>query len=143
MVSSDRSRRQQVTLRELMAQTAKGRVAVVASETPQPVSELAPQEVRMVGSSPAVQEVIRLCERVARSPTTVLVLGPTGTGKELAAQLVHERSGRGAAPFVPVNCGALPESIVEGELFGHEKGAFTGAIGRRLGCFEISADGTL
>ena len=84
-----------------------------------------------------------LVAQVAPSEATVLVVGETGTGKELVARSIHELSGRAGGPFVPVNCGAIPAELLESELFGHEKGAFTGAIATRQGRFEIAAGGTL
>ena len=97
----------------------------------------------IVGADSALGDVLRQAELVAPADTTVLLLGETGTGKELIARLIHERSSRAARPFVPVNCAALPESLVESELFGHEKGAFTGAVARKPGKFEIAHSGTL
>ncbi len=97
----------------------------------------------MVGSSGVMDKVRRLIEKVAPTPSTVLILGETGTGKELAARAVHELSSRAAQPFVAVNCGALPESLIESELFGHRKGAFTGADESRVGLFEVADGGTL
>jgi formate hydrogenlyase transcriptional activator len=97
----------------------------------------------IVGGSAALAEVLQHAELVAPGDTTALLLGETGTGKELVARLIHERSGRAAHPFVPVNCAALPESLVESELFGHEKGAFTGAVAAKPGKFEIANRGTL
>lgn len=97
----------------------------------------------IVGDDTALAAVLRQAELVAPADTTVLLLGETGTGKELLARLIHERSGRAARLFVPVNCAALPESLVESELFGHEKGAFTGAIARKPGKFETAHTGTL
>jgi Nif-specific regulatory protein len=98
---------------------------------------------RLLGRSPAMDEVRRLIAKVAPTPTTVLFSGETGTGKSAAAALVHELSPRLGGPFVEVNCGAIPDSLVESELFGHEKGAFTGAVQRRLGVFERARGGTV
>ncbi|RMH44032.1 MAG: sigma-54-dependent Fis family transcriptional regulator [Deltaproteobacteria bacterium] len=97
----------------------------------------------MVGRSPAMQAVFEQIERVAKSDATVLVRGETGTGKEMVARLVHSLSARRERPFIAVNCAALPESLVESELFGHERGAFTGAQTRKLGRFERADGGTL
>jgi len=97
----------------------------------------------MIGKSPAMQAVFDQLERVAGSDATVLVRGETGTGKEMAARMLHSLSPRRDGPFVPVNCAALPEALVESELFGHERGAFTGAASRRLGRFERADGGTL
>jgi DNA-binding NtrC family response regulator len=98
---------------------------------------------RMVGESQPMQEVYRWIEIAATSLAPVLIHGESGTGKELVAQSIHERSERAAHPLVAVNCAAIPESLIESELFGHEKGAFTGAIERRAGCFELADGGTL
>ena len=98
---------------------------------------------RIIGPSPAMQEVRDLIARVAQSSATVLLLGETGTGKELAAHLIHMNSKRSARPFIPVNCAALPRELLESELFGHEAGAFTGATGRKLGRFELAHGGTI
>jgi two-component system NtrC family response regulator len=98
---------------------------------------------RLVGDSPALGRVRQLVARVARSEAAVLVRGETGTGKELVARAVHEGSGRAGGPLVAVNCGALPEHLVESELFGHRKGAFTGADEHRAGLFEVADGGTL
>ena len=97
----------------------------------------------MIGLSPAMQEVKDLIGRVARSSASVLLLGETGTGKELAAHLIHINSKRSARAFIPVNCAALPRELLESELFGHEVGAFTGATGRKLGRFELAHGGTI
>ena len=97
----------------------------------------------LVGSSPQMQEVMRLIGMVAPSSASVLITGESGTGKELAARTLHELSPRQAKPFVAVNCAAIPESLMESEIFGHEKGSFTGAVDRRIGCFELADGGTL
>ena len=97
----------------------------------------------IVGSSPALRRVLEIATQAAPSSATVLVLGESGTGKELLARFIHERSGRSKGPFVAVNCAAIPESILEAELFGHERGAFTGAFARREGRFAKAAGGTL
>ena len=98
---------------------------------------------RPSGTSRAMRDVHRLIEQVAPFDTNVLILGESGTGKEMVARHVHELSGRAGRPFVPVNCGAIPADLLESELFGHEKGAFTGALSTRLGRFEFAEGGTL
>lgn len=97
----------------------------------------------MVGSSPAMARVRALIERIASSDARVLVMGESGTGKELAAAAIHRLSARRDRPFVRVNCAAIPRDLVESEMFGHERGAFTGAIDRRIGRFELADTGTL
>ncbi len=98
---------------------------------------------RLVGESGAMQRVRRLIEQVAGSDASVLILGESGTGKEVVARQIHARSERAGGPFVPINCGAIPADLLESELFGHEKGAFTGAISARQGRFELAQGGTL
>jgi sigma-54 dependent transcriptional regulator, flagellar regulatory protein len=98
---------------------------------------------RPSGNSRAMRAVHRLIEQVAPFDTNVLILGESGTGKEMVARHVHELSGRATHPFVPVNCGAIPADLLESELFGHEKGAFTGALSTRVGRFEFAEGGTL
>jgi len=98
---------------------------------------------KFVGRSPAMQEVYRLVELAAPTAASVLVTGESGTGKELLARSLHDGSPRQAGPFVAVNCAAIPETLLESEIFGHEKGAFTGALERRVGCFELAHGGTL
>src|SRR5262245_27600416 len=97
----------------------------------------------VIGTSPAFRRMMTLIEQVADSSATVLIQGESGTGKEGAARLIHQRSGRKTGPFVAVNCAALPETLLESELFGYEKGAFTGAAGRKEGRFELADGGTL
>lgn len=98
---------------------------------------------RIIGESPAMNRVSRELQQVAPTQTTVLLLGESGTGKELFARAIHHLSTRKSGPFVALNCAAIPESLIENELFGHEKGAFTGADSRRIGKFELARQGTL
>jgi DNA-binding NtrC family response regulator len=97
----------------------------------------------LVGTSLAMQQVFQLIEKVADAESTVLILGESGTGKELVARAIHFNSHRADKPLVPVNCGAIPESLLESELFGHERGAFTGAARTRMGRFELANGGTI
>ncbi|MBN1393756.1 MAG: sigma-54-dependent Fis family transcriptional regulator [Pirellulales bacterium] len=97
----------------------------------------------LIGGGAAMEEVYRLTRRVARSNASVLLLGETGTGKELIAKAIHRLSPRGSGPFVRVNCGALAENLLESELFGHVRGAFTGAVDNRTGRFEAAHTGTI
>lgn len=100
-------------------------------------------ETELIGSSPELLEVFKVVGRVAASVATVLVTGESGTGKELIARAIHRLSPRAQQPFVPVNCAAIPEDLLESELFGHERGAFTGAVARKVGRFERAHGGTL
>src|SRR6202163_914442 len=95
------------------------------------------------GALQKMQEIFRLIEMVAPSTASVLITGASGTGKELVARTIHELSPRRNKPFVPINCAAIPETLIESEIFGHERGAFTGALERRTGCFELAEGGTL
>lgn len=97
----------------------------------------------LVGNSESMREIYALIEQVAPSSASVLITGESGTGKELAARTLHQKSPRLGRPFVAINCSAIPETLMESELFGHEKGAFTGAAARRIGCFELADTGTL
>ena len=97
----------------------------------------------MVGRSKVMREIFALIEQIAPSNVSVLITGESGTGKELVARTLHDLSPRKAKPFVAVNCAAIPETLIESEVFGHEKGAFTGAVERRAGCFELAQGGTL
>jgi DNA-binding NtrC family response regulator len=97
----------------------------------------------LVGASKPMQEVMRIVEMAAPSSASVLITGETGSGKEIVARTIHKLSPRANGPFVPINCSAIPESLMESEIFGHERGAFTGAAERRIGCFELADAGTL
>ena len=98
---------------------------------------------RLVGRTPAIQRLASMVQRISQVEADVLLFGETGAGKDLVARAIHERSARGGRPFVAINCGAVPESTIESELFGHEKGAFTGAVERRIGKFEHAQGGTV
>src|SRR5437868_7531759 len=97
----------------------------------------------IVGTSPALQTVLSRISKVAPTDSTVLISGETGTGKELVARAIHRRSDRASRAFVSVNCAAIPRDLIASELFGHEKGAFTGATQQRLGRFELATGGTI
>jgi len=97
----------------------------------------------ILGASPAIEEVRAIVAKVSAARTTVLVTGESGTGKEVVARTIHERSDRRGEPFIAINCGAIPEGLIESELFGHEKGSFTGATGAKSGLFEVAGSGTL
>ena len=98
---------------------------------------------RIIGNSPAMRALYQVLEQAAPTPASMLILGESGTGKELVAQTIHQLSPRAAAPFVALNCAAIPDTLLESEIFGHEQGAFTGATDRRAGCFELADRGTL
>jgi nitrogen regulation protein NR(I) len=98
---------------------------------------------RLVGQSPAIRQIYAVVEKVANTPSTVLISGESGTGKELIARALHENSAREAAPFIKINCAAIPKTLMESELFGYDKGAFTGAVGAKPGRFELAHGGTL
>jgi DNA-binding NtrC family response regulator len=106
-------------------------------------STLPGQFVPMITQDRRMKEILDLCRRVADSKATVLIQGESGTGKELLARFLHRQGSRNQGPFVAVNCASLPETLLESELFGHEKGAFTGAVGRKIGKFELAHGGTL
>ena len=125
-------------LRELVVRCRK--IAVRSPEVDRVAVETADA---MIGESPRMLEAFKTVARVARSSATVLIRGESGTGKELVARTLHERSHRARQPFVAVNCAAIPEALLESELFGHEKGAFTGAVARRVGRFERANGGTV
>ena len=98
---------------------------------------------RLVGQAPAIRQIYGVIEKVANTPSTVLITGESGTGKELVARALHEHSARHAGPFIKINCAAIPKTLMESELFGYEKGAFTGAVGAKPGRFELADGGTL
>ena len=126
-------------IREGQPQSATGTAPV-----PRPRGKAAAsQHAGIVGGSTAIRAVLDRIEAAARSNATILLRGETGTGKELFARAIHDASPRRKGPFVKVNCAALPESVIESELFGHEKGSFTGAVGQRIGRFELAHGGTL
>ena len=103
----------------------------------------APHSFEMIGSSPQMTQVFRAIVKLANVAAPVLITGESGTGKELAVLAIHKRSRRAHAPFVAVNCGALPRNLIQSELFGHEKGAFTDAHARRIGRIEAAIGGTI
>jgi hypothetical protein len=113
----------------IVAEVLAGRIALQAHD--------------MVGDSAPMRDVYERIRKVAQRDSTVLICGETGTGKELAARAIHQNSGRAARPFVAVNCAALTEALLESELFGHEKGAFTGAVATKKGKFEVADRGTI
>jgi DNA-binding NtrC family response regulator len=130
-----------VRLRELVEACAPE--AEAAESEPAGEAAVTRDGLEIIGRSPALLEGFRTVARVANSPATVLLRGESGTGKELLAQLIHEHSERACRPFVAVNCAAIPENLLESELFGHEKGSFEGALARRIGRVERASGGTL
>jgi DNA-binding NtrC family response regulator len=98
---------------------------------------------RIIGSTSAIRQIYRVIEQAAPTAASVLIWGESGTGKEMVAQTIHQLSQRATQAFVPINCAAIPETLLESEIFGHEKGSFTGAVDRRAGCFELADHGTL
>ncbi|MCX7727254.1 MAG: sigma-54 factor interaction domain-containing protein, partial [Chitinispirillaceae bacterium] len=97
----------------------------------------------MIFQSDNMSQLVAMARRFARTDSPILILGQTGTGKELLARFIHENSSRANGPFRAINCGAIPENLIESELFGHEKGAFTGAVSRKIGLFEAANGGTI
>ncbi len=101
------------------------------------------KSVKIIGKSLAIQRILKLIDKISKSDSTVLITGESGTGKELVAKLIHELSPRAEKSFIPVNCAAIPSELLEAELFGYEKGAFTGAVFSRPGRFELANEGTI
>jgi len=130
-------------LRTILQSVSRQQTTVAAEPTPEVNTENAGELVAMVGHSPQMQSIFSLIRRIAPTNVSVLITGESGTGKELAARALHELSGRRNKPFIAINCAAIPETLIESEIFGHEKGAFTGALERRAGCFELAEEGTL
>jgi two-component system nitrogen regulation response regulator GlnG len=126
-----------------LVRTVRQAVGARGKDTPGDSDEQLGDGMPLVGRSPAMQAVFRMISRVLRNDLTVLVLGESGTGKELVAEAIHELGNRRAGPFIAVNAAAIPGELIESELFGHEKGAFTGAVARHIGKFEQAAGGTL
>ena len=135
-----------VDLTELLEKIQRTEQSVIVAAEAQDVVEAidaADMPLNMIGESPAMKEILSLVRRIAPTPWTALIRGETGTGKELIARLIHLLSDRANGPFIEVNCAAIPENLFESELFGHEKGAFTGAATTRTGRFELASNGTL
>src|SRR5438067_13803827 len=134
-----------VTEHELLTQELQRREAYLAEENIVLHQELGKTSMfeEVIGTSPVLQMVLARAAKVAPTDSSVLIMGETGTGKELIARAIHKRSKRSERPFISVNCAAVPSSLIMAELFGHEKGAFTGALQRRLGRFELAEGGTL
>jgi DNA-binding NtrC family response regulator len=107
------------------------------------MSNTCEDQVSLIGHTPIMKQLVNLLERVAESESTVLITGPTGSGKELVARTIHQKSKRARAPFIDVNCSALPDTLIEAELFGYQRGTFSGAGETRSGLFEVASSGTL
>jgi nitrogen regulation protein NR(I) len=132
----DKDEVRQIVAKALKTRELRGTEATAASSTPD-------ARFGIIGSSPGILEIYALLERVADTPTTVLITGESGTGKELVARALHEHSSRSDKPFIKVNCAAIPKELIESELFGYERGAFTGAVTSKPGRFELASGGTL
>jgi DNA-binding NtrC family response regulator len=132
-------------VRLIVRKALRTRALATRDATPQGEGVVAVEGARfgIIGSSESIRELYAMIDRVADTPSTVLITGESGTGKELVARALHEHSSRRAGPFIKVNCAAIPKDLMESELFGYEKGAFTGAVGSKPGRFELAAGGTL
>ncbi len=131
----------QAQLRQIVAKALK--THALSRRDAQPEEVTARGRFKLVGESPAIRQIYAVVEKVANTPSTVLITGESGTGKELIARALHENSSRHAGPFIKINCAAIPKTLMESELFGYEKGAFTGAVGAKPGRFELAHGGTL
>jgi nitrogen regulation protein NR(I) len=131
----------QEQLRQIVAKAL--RTHVLARRDPRPEDSATRGRFRLVGESPAIQQLYQVVEKVADTPSTVLITGESGTGKELIARALHDNSSRRNGPFIKINCAAIPKTLMESELFGYEKGAFTGAVGSKPGRFELAHGGSL
>ena len=132
-----------IRLKRLLSSASSQREAERVIASARPRAEETGVLGSLVGKSSQMQEIFSLIERIAPNNVSVLITGESGTGKEIVARTLHDLSGRSSKPFVAVNCAAIPETLIESEIFGHERGAFTGAVERRAGCFELAEEGTL
>jgi transcriptional regulator with GAF, ATPase, and Fis domain len=121
----------------------RANISKIAAPAPEPEKVDEEPDIEMIGSCDAMKRLFSALRRFATTDAPILITGESGTGKEIAAQTIHERSSRANKPFVPINCGAIPEALLESELFGHERGAFTGAYAQKKGKFELADGGTL
>jgi two-component system response regulator AtoC len=131
----------QEQIRQIVAKAL--RTHMLARRDARPEDSTARGRFRLVGESAAIQQVYQVVDKVADTPSTVLITGESGTGKELVARALHDNSSRSANPFIKINCAAIPKTLMESELFGYEKGAFTGAVGSKPGRFELAHGGSL
>jgi DNA-binding NtrC family response regulator len=134
---------EQEQIRQIVAKAIRTHELERRAPRAQAPSDKAPGRFGLIGSSEPLRQVLGVIEKVADTPSTVLISGESGTGKELIARALHENSSRRAEPFIKINCAAIPKTLMESELFGYEKGAFTGAVGSKPGRFELADRGTL
>jgi transcriptional regulator with GAF, ATPase, and Fis domain len=137
------SNRIQREVEELLDLTGRALESSRLMSEPVEMGDTASARTAIVGKSRIMQAIYKEIGRIAATPVTVLISGETGTGKELIARAIYQHSDRAAAPFIAINCAAIPETLLESELFGHEKGAFTSAAGQRKGRFELAHGGTI